>query len=218
MAASSRSSGKRLPISCQACRTRKIRCSRDGRPCQTCVRRGLGAEECIYLGQPRLSTEQPTADPTVQNELLARIRNLEGMLQKQVHSQAGTPAGNSPIGGVSTSESFSESDFGTGMDWDFKSPILGSVGNLYTSPSGHVRYVPIASQWGSVVAKSPAAELLRDSESDITDDDDLQIPLAGNGSISRSELLGLLPPGQYCDTLKDVYFRVFSPVSIYTPS
>ena len=213
---SSRSTGKRLPISCQACRTRKIRCSRDGRPCQTCVRRGLGAEDCIYLGQPRLSTEQPqTGDPNVQNELLSRIRNLEGLLQKQVNSQAGTPTGGatSPLGAVSATGSISESEVGGGFDsWDFRGTMFGNVGSLQTSSSGHVRYVPLASQWESVVAKSPAAECLRDSDSDIVDDDDLQIPLARNGNVSRAELLALLPPGQYCDTLKEVYFRVFSPV------
>ncbi|KAJ5750639.1 hypothetical protein N7533_007667 [Penicillium manginii] len=215
MASSSRSTGKRLPISCQACRTRKIRCSRDGRPCQTCVRRGLGAEDCIYLGQPRLSTEQTsTTDQTVQNELLARIRNLEGMLQKQVSSQAGTPTGGatSPVGGgaPSVTGSFSGSDVGAFEPWG--STMLGNIGTLQTSPSGHVRYVPMASQWESVVAKSPAAECLRSSEADIADDDDLQIPLAKNGSISRAELLALLPPSRYCDILKEVYFRVFSPV------
>ncbi|KAJ5920975.1 hypothetical protein N7466_009301 [Penicillium verhagenii] len=213
---SSRSTGKRLPISCQACRTRKIRCSRDGRPCQTCVRRGLGAEDCIYLGQPRLSTEQSqsSTDPNVQNELLARIRNLEALLQKQVSSQAGTPVAGSqsPLGALSATGSLSESDVGAGLDWDLRSTMLGNVGTLHTSPSGHVRYVPLASQWESVVAKSPAAGCLRDSESDIVDDDDLQIPLARNGSVSRAELLALLPPGRYCDNLKEVYFRVFSPV------
>lgn len=214
---SSRSTGKRLPISCQACRTRKIRCSRDGRPCQTCVRRGLGAEDCIYLGQPRLSTEQSqSGDPNVQNELLARIRNLEALLQKQVHSHAGTPVtgSQSPLGALSATGSLSDSDVGGGMDWDLRSNMLGNVGTLHTSPSGHVRYVPLASQWESVVAKSPAAGCLRESDSDIVDDDDLQIPLARNGNVSRAELLALLPPGRYCDTLKEVYFRVFSPVCL----
>ncbi|KAJ5151066.1 uncharacterized protein N7482_010318 [Penicillium canariense] len=211
MASSSRSSGKRLPISCQACRNRKIRCSRDGRPCQTCVRRGLGAEDCIYLGQPRLSSEHSSsADPTVQNELLARIRNLEGMLQKQVNSRTGTPVrGASPLGAPSASGSFSESEMGL-EGWG--SPMLSHVGSLHTSPSGHVRYVPLASQWESVVVKGPAAECLRSFEADIADDDDLQIPLTRNGSVSGAELLALLPPGRYCDTLKEVYFRVFSPV------
>ncbi|KAJ5102958.1 hypothetical protein N7532_003487 [Penicillium argentinense] len=209
MASSSRSTGKRLPISCQACRTRKIRCSRDGRPCQTCIRRGLGAEDCVYLGQPRLLTEQSSpADQTVQNELIARIRNLEGLLQKQVSSQASTPvAGATSPQAPSASGSFSEPDLDP---WG--SPMLGNVGTLQTSPSGHVRYVPIASQWESVVSKGPAAECLRSSEADIADDDDLQIPLARNGIVSHAELLALLPPSRYCDSLKEVYFRVFSPV------
>lgn len=212
----SRSTGKRLPISCQACRTRKIRCSRDGRPCQTCVRRGLGAEDCIYLGQPRLSAEQSsTGDSTVQAELLARIRNLEALLQKQMSSQAGTPTGGglSPLGGTSAAGSFAESDIVPGIEWESLSPMVDNVGILHTSPSGHVRYVPLASQWESLVAKSPAAECLGNVGSDIADDDDdLQIPLAKNGSISLDELLTVLPPGKYCDTLKDVYFQSFSTV------
>jgi hypothetical protein len=209
--ASSRSTGKRLPISCQACRTRKIRCSRDGRPCQTCVRRGLGAEDCIYLGQPRLSTEQSSpGDSIVQSELLARIRNLEALLQKQMASNAGTPNGGavSPLGGTSAAGSFSEPE-----TLDSLGPMLDNVGKLHTSPSGHVRYVPLASQWESLVAKSCAVECLPNLDSDIAeDDDDLQIPLARNGSISRAELLSVLPPGRYCDTLKDVYLQVFSSV------
>lgn len=214
--ASFRPSGKRLPISCQACRTRKIRCSRDGRPCQTCVRRGLGAEDCIYLGQPRLSAEQTSADQTVQSELLARIRNLEGLLQRQVSSQAGTPTGAaSPLGALSASGSFSESELGTALD-SWGSPLLGNVGTLHTSPSGHVRYVPLASQWESVVAKSPAAECLQRLDSDITEDDDLQIPLSRNGSVSRAELLALLPPGRYCEILRELYFRVCSPVRFHS--
>lgn len=177
------------------------------------MRRGLGAEDCIYLGQPRLSTEQPSpGDATVHHELLARIRNLEGLLQKQMNPQTGTPVGaTSPLGAMSASGSFSESEMGTGLDWD-RSPLFGNVGTLQSFPSGHVRYVPMASQWESVVAKSTAAECLRGVDTDIPDDDDLHFPLVRDGTIPRTELLAILPPGRYCDGLKEVYFRVFSPV------
>jgi hypothetical protein len=152
----------------------------------------------------------------MQSELLARIRNLEALLQKQMASQVGTPTGGavSPLGETSATGSFSESDIGPGFEtWDSLGPMLGNVGSLHTSPSGHVRYVPFASQWESIVAKSPAAECLRNLDSEIgDDDDDLQIPLVRNGSVSKAELLGVLPPGRYCDTLKDVYFQVFSTV------
>ncbi|KAL4889761.1 C6 zinc finger domain protein [Aspergillus ambiguus] len=213
----SRPAGKRLPISCQACRTRKIRCSRDGRPCQTCVRRGLGAEDCIYLGQPRLSAENTTAaDAAVQNELLARIRNLEDLLHKQVGSQIGDPL--SPQTSPSaTTGSASESDGTVLAASDFRSnPLPSCVGTLQSFAAGYVRYQPLASQWnspllsgGSIVNNSNS---LPDISSEVPEeDDDLQIPL-GRNAISREELLAILPPGRYCDALKDVYFRVFSPL------
>lgn len=221
MTSSSRATGKRLPISCQACRNRKIRCSRDGRPCQTCTRRGLGAEDCIYLGQPRLSAEQTApADATVQKELLARIRNLEALLQRQVNSQSGTPTeGASPLEAPSATGSFTESELGISLEAWSRS-LSGNIGTLQTSQSGHVRYVPLASQWESVVAKSSAADCLRGSDAETADEDDLQIPFAQNGNVSRAEILALLPPGRHCDSLKEVYFEVFSPViplSLFSP-
>lgn len=228
MASTTRPGGKRLPISCQACRIRKIRCSRDGRPCQTCVRRGLGAMDCVYLGQPRLSSEQQTSsssgDLQVQNELLlARIRRLEGLLQKQARSSAisqpavagvGPADSLSPQTTYSTTGSSSESpDSAIGLgSQDSRRPVLGHVGSLQNI-SGYVRYVPLASQWNSVVNKNSTGGCLQNIDAEIPDDeDDLQIPLVRNGSVSKEELLGVLPPGKYCDILKDVYFRVFSPV------
>ncbi|KAB8231733.1 Zn(II)2Cys6 transcription factor [Aspergillus alliaceus] len=207
MTSSSRSTGKRLPISCQACRTRKIRCARDGRPCQTCVRRGLGAEDCVYLGQPRLSSENTLkADATLHKELLVRIRNLEDTLHKQTGSHISDSL--SPQMSPSIAGSFSEPESSLGLGQsEIRSPLLGNFGTLQTFPSGYVRYVPLASQWGSGTG-GPMQEV----DSDIPeDDDDLQIPFAKN-SISKEELLTMLPPGRYCDALKDVYFRVFSPM------
>ncbi|KAL4870024.1 hypothetical protein BDV12DRAFT_68853 [Aspergillus spectabilis] len=213
MTPSSRPTSKRLPISCQACRTRKIRCSRDGRPCQTCVRRGLGAEDCIYLGQPRLSSEHTlNADATVQSELLARIRNLEDMLQRQVGSHSGDRQ--SPLASPSLTGSFSEPDsaIGLGLADCPRSSVMSSFGTLQTFASGYVRYLPLAPQWSSVNPTNSPGDALPDISSGIPeDDDDLRIPLSGTVA-SREELLAILPPSRYCDALKDVYFRVFSPL------
>ncbi|CEL01477.1 hypothetical protein ASPCAL01059 [Aspergillus calidoustus] len=210
MTPSSRPTGKRLPISCQACRTRKIRCSRDGRPCQTCVRRGLGAEDCIYLGQPRLSSENTlTTDTTVQNELLARIRNLEDLLHKQVGSH---PGSHSPLPSPSLSGSFSEPDSAIGLASEYtRNSLLSSVGTLQTFASGYVRYLPLAPQWSSTNHTSSPSDPLDISSEIPDDDDDLCIPFAAS-TASREELLAILPPSRYCDALKDVYFRVFSPL------
>jgi hypothetical protein len=47
-----------------------------------------------------------------------------------------------------------------------------------------------------------------------TVDDALCRPFAGK-AVSTEELQGSLPPTQYCGALKDVYFRVVSPVGIF---
>lgn len=216
MTSGGRHGGKRLPISCQACRIRKIRCSRDKRPCQTCVRRGLGVEDCVYLGQPRLSSEQSSSPETlVQQELLARIRNLEDLVQRQArsNSQAGLQGSNS-LSPQTSSSSEPDSAIGLGP-LDSMGSGMANMGSLQTFSSGHVRYVPLASQWNSVVNKNSTGDCLQNVDTEIPDDDDdLQVPLVRNGSASRDELLGVLPPGRYCDTLKNVYFQVFSPVRL----
>lgn len=182
------------------------------------------ARDCIYLGQPRLSSEQTfssSGDLQTQNELLlARIRHLEDLLQKQaaagvgVQFQSGAADFLSPQTTYSTTGSSSESsDSAIGLgSYDTRGPVLGHVGSLQ-NVSGYVRYVPLASQWNSVVTKNSTGGCLQNIDAEIPDDeDDLQIPLVRNGSVSKEELLGVLPPGKYCDILKDVYFRVFSPV------
>ncbi|RAL15071.1 Zn(II)2Cys6 transcription factor [Aspergillus homomorphus CBS 101889] len=198
----SRSTGKRLPISCQACRTRKIRCSRDGRPCQTCVRRGLGAEDCIYLGQPRLSSQQAlTAAPPEQNELLARISNLEEL---HIQSSDGISPQRSPSGTESGAEFEPAFDV---RSRDLRSRWPNSAGTLQTYNAGYVRYLP----W---VASPPISrgQSAPNIETEIPDDgDDLQLPFVKT-CVSRDELLAILPPRRYCDALKDIYLRVFSPL------
>lgn len=210
MTTSNRSTGKRLPISCQACRTRKIRCSRDGRPCQTCVRRGLGAEDCIYLGQPRLASQQAmTAAPPDQNEMLARINNLEELLHEQVHIQSNDVM--SPRTQRSPSGTESGAEYEPAFDVrsrELRSRLPSGAGTLQTFNAGYVRYLP----W----VNSPPifrGQSAPNVETEIPDEsDDLQLPFAKN-HVSRDELLAILPPRRYCDALKEIYLRVFSPVS-----
>ncbi|PWY70428.1 C6 zinc finger domain protein [Aspergillus heteromorphus CBS 117.55] len=212
MTTSSRSAGKRLPISCQACRTRKIRCSRDGRPCQTCVRRGLGPEDCFYLGQPRMASAHALAPQTPgQNELFTRIRNLEEQLQRQAQLQSCDSV--SPENSPSATSSLFESDNAIDPESrEITSPLLSSVGTLQRFASGYVRYLPLATQWGQMSPTAPGSDSLPNVDTEIPEDsDDLQVPLT-KSCISRHEHLAILPPRRYCDALKDIYLRVFSPL------
>ncbi|KAL4809095.1 hypothetical protein BDV18DRAFT_133963 [Aspergillus unguis] len=59
------------PVSCQFCRTRKLKCDR-GRPCFNCASRN---HECAYESD----SQRPSAHPscTQHSELVERIRRLE---------------------------------------------------------------------------------------------------------------------------------------------
>jgi hypothetical protein len=220
--ASPHPASKRLPISCEPCRKRKIKCPRDRRPCQTCVRRGLHPEECIYLGRPRLSSEVSPSpgDTNIQQELLDRMRNLESLVQKQIGEEPGLQQKNSPMSPPSTvvsstAKSSTSSSAPTSIDSvssaSYQYHASGNVGCLNVSASGHVRYAPLASQWNSVFAKSSVGDSL-DVDDDLLDDGDLELPFFSHGKTTRRDLLALLPPGPYCDLLKDVFLKVFSPV------
>jgi hypothetical protein len=72
----------------------------------------------------------------------------------------------------------------------------------------------LVSRWNSAHPTSSSSGSLPDINAEVPDDDDdACLPLAGNAA-TRKELLALLPPSRYCDALKDVYFRVFSPVGL----
>jgi hypothetical protein len=223
--ASTNTPSKRLPISCEPCRKRKIKCPRDRRPCQTCTRRGLHADECIYLGRPRLSSEQAlgATDGGVQQELLDRIRNLEDLLQKQIGSQM-QQSRNSPVSPPSTVASSVTKSSAPPSEAAVDSTSAGSalyyasgnVGCLKVDPSGHVRYVPVASQWNSVFARAPGSDGLDSFGDDLLDDSEFDMNLFGKGKKTRKELIAMLPPGPYCNALTEVYFHVFSPVGVET--
>lgn len=210
----SRPIGKRLPISCEPCRKRKIKCTRDRRPCQTCLRRGLRAADCIFLGQPRpLLDENSETETNVQRELLERIQNLEDLLHRRIDTQLSpqnSDAVSPPITTISNPVPEQESDH---IHTESVLYNLANCGSLQLSPSGHVRYLPLSSQWNSVFSKHDAGTHLEElNEVDIPHDEDAGFPFSSYDHITKAEFLSLLPPRRYCDYLKDIYFQVFSPV------
>ena len=249
------SQSKRLPVSCEPCRKRKIRCTRNRPPCDTCLRRGLGPADCIYLGQPRHTLghlNNGDVSNIAQEELFQRIRNLEDLLEKHVGKHAlveqdltvgggssgggggggggGDPAtpplSNSTTGPGSCSPASSSnkqhfsSEAPDRQDYQFSEPcpadpmeqVVQNVGSLSISASGHVRYEPRSAVINSQVAQQSSKDYTDELRSNNEDEDMSGFPFAWEKPPNRSELLSRLPPGRYCDTLKDVYFRVFSPV------
>lgn len=185
----------RLPLSCENCRHRKIRCIRVGyrTPCDTCLRRGY-ASTCHFRreGEARPSNEQQHA------ELLNRIAALEDLIRQTTDTKArsdnGLPSPDSGFGGAPTSSQY------TGPS----PPAATLSGRLVVSQSQYVRYVPF---------KGVGDANLLDAMEEPVISTTTGFPFfAGSGTVHRQELLYSLPPTKYCDELISVFFDVFSPL------
>jgi hypothetical protein len=132
------------------------------------------------------------------------------MLHKRIGSQ---PESHSLLSSPSLNGNLGELDSAIDLGPEHtRNSLPTTVGTLRTFASGYVRYLPLAPQWSSTNHTRSPGETLLDISSKFPDDDDLCIPFA-TSAISRVELLAILPPSRYCDSLKEVYFRIFSPVS-----
>ncbi|KAF4633565.1 hypothetical protein G7Y89_g4544 [Cudoniella acicularis] len=78
------------PVSCQSCRSKKLKCNRV-QPCSNCTARGI---TCNFLVPPQVQTDT-TSTFHSNAEILARIERLESIVLKQSGS-AGTPSKYTP--------------------------------------------------------------------------------------------------------------------------
>ena len=64
------------PVSCQFCRTKKLKCNRD-QPCQNCLARGI---ECERKGRLPANHSLHASDPAGNADILARLQRLEDLV------------------------------------------------------------------------------------------------------------------------------------------
>lgn len=225
---------QRLPVSCEPCRVRKIRCSRDTPPCGTCVRRRVPPEQCVYSTrrqpipskkQPQQSQPQPqplenssaSPDTPVQPryhgpagepnpDLVARIEKLEQLLHAKDQPQEKAPRPPSVPQLDPELERRRESE-----------PATAFAGTLISSTSGHVRFLPINSAW-RIVDRASQEGPFPSQESAAADTPSGPYPFGEHDAENRPNILAKLPPTEYCDQLTDVYFQSFAPVSFSTPN
>lgn len=210
---------RRMPLSCEPCRERKIRCPRPsstspGGPCATCVRRGIPADECVFLREvysrqaSRPQTAGAVAVPdhsreATNSELLERIRKLETLVVGQVSNGALQPLAEALVAPLSPL-------IGSGgRHADTTVPSGAPRGSLVKSASGHERYEPLSSKWTSVLASSPMEDGV--SVDALKADSGSEFPFT-MGKLQLDEILSALPAMSHCDELKDVYMSVFAPV------
>ncbi|QKX53693.1 uncharacterized protein TRUGW13939_00773 [Talaromyces rugulosus] len=192
MASSSSSSlSRRLPVSCENCRRRKIRCSGvdDRAPCETCVRRGY-ATTCTFKREslPRTIAQN--------SELLKHISDLNALLKRNISiTQTSLEQGRDTLSPLSVQAEPTEKD-DTQDDTSIK---VSPTGRLLTSTSKHVRCIPYNRVGDGVVL-----ELMQEPTCS---------PLAGFAfSPAQQDLLGSLPAFENCDKLKEIFLNVFSPL------
>lgn len=191
---------KRMPISCEPCRFRKIRCSRPRGPppCETCVRRNL-ASRCSYADRhqilspaPQDALPSPVSERSASNpstslsneDLAARVANLEALIQAQAAS-AHIPSTR------------------------LNQPVSRMKGMLSTSDLGHVRFIPSTTSSGSTRPVSDPQQATSRS----IDMSAGPYPL-GKRRIEVHSLFIDLPSRSHCRHLKEVYFESFSPVCL----
>ncbi|KAH7113970.1 hypothetical protein B0J13DRAFT_460615 [Dactylonectria estremocensis] len=210
---------RRMPLSCEPCRERKIRCPRNtnrGRgPCETCVRRGIPPPKCVYLRDLHLSREYANVPQVENSALISRINKLEELLHHHVGTQSQTTNESDPRSHLPSPESSLQLDSQAARHDSFTiegpspTPAILTLGTLVQSDTGHEHYEPSSSRWSSILRVNPATSGLKG---------DLDVRDAGNSfpfvmqSVGMHELLSMLPPLSPCDELKNIFFGVYAPL------
>ncbi|KAJ6115319.1 hypothetical protein N7486_001097 [Penicillium sp. IBT 16267x] len=212
---------KRLPLSCENCRRRKIRCLGSGVPCDTCQRRGV-ASTCHFKRDP---LPEPGREPC-QDALLQRIANLEALLQQNIEltatsitlQQNGTQQSTVAQSDLSvhqntsyrTPTSIPSGSFS--QPHDTLEPQHDSAGSIITSSTGHIRYIPFNS--------GNDTDLLNRFQNPLHIGNSSENLFGSETSGSIQTVLDILPPSRQCDELLAVFLEVFSPLFhiIYEPN
>ena len=220
------STNVRQPVSCEPCRNRKIKCSRTRPVCDTCRRRGC-AHRCVYKGY-RDEDEDHLYSPS-NDELLKRINNLERLLRQQTSGSAsnfGTISegqlNNATRSSPDAGQEFHPSPESLVSESSPRSvitpaqPSSARYGILTLTSDGNVRYEPRTSQWSSVLANTTLSVATPEFHDQDGTAMSCGFPFSASPISSLDEILQILPPMQQCNYLKDQYFRVFSPVRIFS--
>ncbi|KIW78175.1 hypothetical protein Z517_08008 [Fonsecaea pedrosoi CBS 271.37] len=196
----------RVPLSCENCRKRKIKCSGERPFCDTCARRGF-SHTCFYLRQ---NVQIPAG--TSSDEVLQRVRRVENLLERQVYllEQRLEP---SPKSNSSNQDTLSQhqSSSVNSSPWTeieatpSETAPATNVGTILVSEEGYERFIP-------GLASSDAESVNELIQSASAPPMSSSFPFSAEALAARRALLDTLPPGRQCDELKDIFFEVFSPL------
>ncbi|KAG8361628.1 hypothetical protein FVEN_g670 [Fusarium venenatum] len=225
-------SSRRMPLSCEPCRQRKIKCPRNinrGRiACDTCVRRGIPVTECIYLRDQWSRRNVPMPRHGDNSALVARIDRLEELLRQSLSSANSEPGTLSaelelepeplpemePTTELLSPESTLHQSAATSSSVQSDASLTQTyrgvppVGVIIRYASGHERFEPASLQWSSVIQNNPVVGGVK---TDMDENRPGSMPFSLINT-DITELLELLPPASHCEQLKDIYFNTFAPL------
>ncbi|KAF9249531.1 transcriptional regulator family: Fungal Specific TF [Penicillium roqueforti] len=218
---------QRLPISCEPCRVRKIRCPRNGPACGTCIRRRVPLEQCVYSTRRKPSQRQPQQSQPQARPLENRSSSPETTLQPHYQGLAGEPdadlvariekleqllhAKNQQPDTTPSSLNFPQLDSEVQETRRLGPVTTFTTGTLIPSTSGHVRFLPFTSG-RRVFSRATQESPFLSQESAMIDTPSGPYPFGEHDAENRPNLLAKLPPTEYCNQLKDLYFHSIAPL------
>ncbi|KAI1208646.1 fungal-specific transcription factor domain-containing protein [Annulohypoxylon truncatum] len=211
-------------LSCNFCRTRKLKCNRE-HPCSTCARRGVGPS-CTYASNlpPHDGPNQPDrASLSVQD----RIQQLEDLVVNLMKTSGITPIPESPSSKSPTGSTLAPTPAKQTHETHEDASPTSDCGSMKLSEAS-VSYVS-GSHWASILEGiGELKDHLEEEESQtihhVTETPEFDIPgpqlLYGcPRHATKEELLASVPPRLVVDRLVSHYFNYFemSPAAVVHP-
>lgn len=220
----------------EPCRIRKIRCPRDAAPCGTCLKRGIPDSQCVFAQRPSMRSSQsyhrdvePISPVTTNDQssssstsnhpadLTDRVRRLERLLELQMNQNAQglerREEERSPYMQPDAGEDNDPPEVDAALLSKFTEPGE-PPGQLHTSTSGYVRYLPHSSRFDAFLDNSTVTGRPSRIQGQVTDVSDGPTPFGKLSKQFVEDVIDKLPPARLCAKLKNVYFDSFAPVSI----
>jgi hypothetical protein len=188
----------RQPVSCQSCRTRKLKCDRKC-PCETCIKRG-DADACSF-GSARSTTGSKNG--LSQNaKAHDRIRHLEDLVMQMMEQTPPRSDGNSAS--MSSNGPPSISPYPSPLD-----PVLTARTDGHMQVQGNESRYTGSTHWTTILdsiqeLKNVIATEDSDQPTEASDPDTL---FGASRPPSLAKVLQTLPPKVEVDRLLSIYFN-----------
>ncbi|KAK7979965.1 hypothetical protein PG989_012422 [Apiospora arundinis] len=217
----------RPPVSCEPCRSRKLKCNRN-LPCDTCTKRGKSSI-CVYA--PNASRNRPELNKS--RDMKDRLNALERLVSSFLAGEA--PARTSPSAGSENNSTSSEGisiPVHTPLSERHGPPIASNIGlsrsskepslspetpNLQETGDGQVNYID-PSHWLSIlddikevrehlsVPKQPTGHSAMSLDASHMTPDAISLSMPTQ-TLSLNDALSALPTRSTCDRLISWYFN-----------